>query len=126
MNRLILSLGLVWALIYTANHTVFVRAPSDTKAKVATSTQQVSTDRRIDSWGAYLPHIRPRLPNDPLAYHLSLASRVRSLHAKCKLTQPLLQLQPMLLQLQKRRDQTLGTKRVANRETQPHWRADQC
>lgn len=64
MNRLILSLGLVWALICTANHTVFVRAPSDTKAKVATLTQQVSTDRRIDSWGAYLPHIRPPLPND--------------------------------------------------------------
>jgi hypothetical protein len=64
MKRLILSLGLVWALIYTANHTVFVRAPSDTKAKIATSTQQLSTDRRIDSWGAYLPHVRPPLPND--------------------------------------------------------------
>jgi hypothetical protein len=65
MKRLILFLGLVWALIYTANHTVFVRAPSDTKAKVATSTQQLSTDRRIDSWGAYLPHVRPPLRTQP-------------------------------------------------------------
>ena len=64
MKRLIISLGLAWALIYTANHTVFVRAASDTDAKVATSIEQVSTDRRIDSWGPYLPNVRPPLPDE--------------------------------------------------------------
>jgi hypothetical protein len=64
MKRLIISLGLAWALIYTANHTVFVRAASDTEAKVATSTKQVSTGRRIDSWGPYLPNVRPPLPDE--------------------------------------------------------------
>jgi hypothetical protein len=64
MKRLILSLGLVWALIYMANHTVFVRAASDTEAKVATSTKQASTDRRIDSWGPYLPNVRPPVPDE--------------------------------------------------------------
>ena len=64
MKRLIISLGLAWALIYTANHTVFVRAASDTDAKVATSIEQVSTDRRIDSWGPYLPNVRPPTPDE--------------------------------------------------------------
>jgi hypothetical protein len=64
MKRLIISLGLAWALIYTANHTVFVRAASDTDAKVATTIEQVSTDRRIDSWGPYLPNVRPPLPDE--------------------------------------------------------------
>ena len=64
MKRLIISLGLAWVLIYTANHTVFVRAASDTEAKVATSAKQVSTDRRIDSWGPYLPNVRPPLPDE--------------------------------------------------------------
>ena len=64
MKRLIISLGLVWALIYTANHTVFVGAASDTGAKVASSAKQASTDRRIDSWGPYLPNVRPPLPDE--------------------------------------------------------------
>ena len=64
MKRLIISLGLAWVLIYIANHTVFVRAASDTDAKVATSIKQVSTDRRIDSWGPYLPNARPPLPDE--------------------------------------------------------------
>jgi hypothetical protein len=64
MRRLIISLGLAWVLIYTANHAVFVRAASDTGAKVATSAKQVSTDRRIDSWAPYLPNVRPPLPDE--------------------------------------------------------------
>jgi hypothetical protein len=64
MRRLIISLGLVWALIYTANHTLFVRAAPDTEAEVATSAKQVSADRRIDSWGPYLPNVRPPLPDE--------------------------------------------------------------
>ena len=64
MKRLIISLGLAWALIYTANHTVFVRTASDTEAKLATSTKQVSTNRQIDSWGPYLPNVRPPLPDE--------------------------------------------------------------
>jgi hypothetical protein len=64
MKRLVISLGLAWALIYTANHTVFVRAASDTDANVANSTKQASTDRRIDSWGPYLPNVRLPLPDE--------------------------------------------------------------
>jgi hypothetical protein len=64
MKRLIISLGLAWVLIYIANHTLFERAASDTDAKVATSIKQVSTDRRIDSWGPYLPNARPPLPDE--------------------------------------------------------------
>jgi len=64
MKRLVISLGLAWALIYTANHTVFVRAASETEANVANSTKQASTDRRIDSWGPYLPNVRPPLPDE--------------------------------------------------------------
>jgi hypothetical protein len=87
MKRLIISLGLAWALIYTANHTVFVRAASDTDAKVATSIEQVSTDRRIDSWGPYLPNVRPPLPDEnPQSHHLKLANLARLLHAKSKPT----------------------------------------
>ena len=64
MKRLILSLGLAWALIYTANHTLFLRASSNSEASVATSSKQASTDQQIDSWGPYLPHVRSPLPSD--------------------------------------------------------------
>jgi hypothetical protein len=64
MKRLILSLGLAWALIYTANHTLFLRASSNPEANVATSSKQASTDQQIDSWGPYLPHVRSPLPGD--------------------------------------------------------------
>jgi hypothetical protein len=112
MKRLIISLGLAWALIYTANHTVFVRAASDTDAKVATSIEQVSTDRRIDSWGPYLPNVRPPLPDEnPQSHHLKLANLARLLHAKSKPTQHLMLI---LLPRQKRRVQTLAPKRVGS------------
>ena len=64
MKRLIISFGLVWALIYTANHTVFVGAAPGTETKVAISAKQASTDRRIESWGPYLPNVRPPLPDE--------------------------------------------------------------
>jgi hypothetical protein len=64
MKRVILSLGLIWALIYVANHTLFLRASPNSEAKVATSYKQASTDQRINSWGPYLPHARPPLPTD--------------------------------------------------------------
>ena len=64
MKRLILFLGLVWALIYTANHTLFLRASSNSEAKVATSSKQASTDQQVHSWGPYLPHVRSPLPSD--------------------------------------------------------------
>jgi len=64
MKRLILSLGLAWALIYTANHTLFLRAASNSEATVATSSKQASTDQQVHSWGPYLPHVRSPLPSD--------------------------------------------------------------
>ena len=44
MKRLIISFGTGLGAYLYANHTVFVRAASDTDAKVATSIKQVSTD----------------------------------------------------------------------------------
>ena len=82
MKRLIISLGLAWALIYTANHTVFVRAASDTDAKVATSIEQVSTDRRIVSWGPYLPNVRPPLPDENPAVSPSQTRQPRQVAAR--------------------------------------------
>lgn len=63
MKRLIIFLGLAWALICVANHTVFVRVTSETEVKATTSAAQTSTDRQIDSWGPYLPNVRPPLPD---------------------------------------------------------------
>lgn len=64
MKRLIFFLGLAWALIYTANHTLFLRAASNSEARVATSSRQASTDQQVNSWGPYLPHVRSPLPTD--------------------------------------------------------------
>jgi hypothetical protein len=64
MKRLILSLGIFWALIYTANHTLFMRASSNPEVKIATSSKQASTDQQVNSWGPYLPHVRSPLPSD--------------------------------------------------------------
>ena len=61
MKRLIIFLGLAWALIYLANHTVFVRATSETEVKATTAQ---TTDRQVDSWGPYLPNVRPPLPDE--------------------------------------------------------------
>ena len=88
MKRLIISLGLAWALIYTANHTVFVRAASDTEAKVATSPKQVSTDRRIDSWGSYLPNVRPPLPDEKPTVSPSQPRQTRKVAARQIETDP--------------------------------------
>jgi hypothetical protein len=54
MKRLILALGIGWAFIYVTNHFLLPQEPSKTKFEVATELN-VPTDRRIDSWGAYLP-----------------------------------------------------------------------
>src|SRR6476661_3058137 len=112
MKRLIISLGLAWALIYTANHTVFVRAASDTDAKVATSIEQVSTvdelfrgARIFQTFGRHSP------TKIPQSHHLKLANLARLLHAKSKLTQHLVLI---LLPRQKRRVQTLAPKRVGS------------
>jgi hypothetical protein len=53
MKRLILALGIGWALIYATNHFLLPQEPS--KFEVATELKPVQTDRHIDSWGAYLP-----------------------------------------------------------------------
>ena len=55
MKRLILALGIGWALIYATNHFLLPQEPSKTKFEVATELKLIPTDRRIDSWGAYLP-----------------------------------------------------------------------
>ena len=55
MKRLILALGIGWALIYATNHFLLPQEPSRIKLEVATELKPVPTDRRIDSWGAYLP-----------------------------------------------------------------------
>jgi hypothetical protein len=55
MKRFILALGIGWALIYATNHFLLSQEPSKTKFEVATELKPVPTDRRIDSWGAYLP-----------------------------------------------------------------------
>jgi hypothetical protein len=58
MKRLILLLGIGWALIYVINHMLLPSLSSNTKTEVATVPEPISTDRRIDSWGAYLPQFR--------------------------------------------------------------------
>jgi hypothetical protein len=55
MKRWILSLGIGWALIYATNHFLLPPEPSRTKLEAATELKPVPIDRRIDSWGAYLP-----------------------------------------------------------------------
>src|SRR6476620_12469560 len=55
MKRLILALGIGWALIYATNHFLLPQEPSKTNFEVATELKLVPTDRRIESWGAYLP-----------------------------------------------------------------------
>jgi hypothetical protein len=57
MKRLILLLGIGWALIYVINHMLLPSMPLNTKTEVATAPEPISTDRRIDSWGAYLPQL---------------------------------------------------------------------
>jgi hypothetical protein len=52
MKRLILLLGIGWALIYVINHMLLPSMPSNTETEVATAPELISTDRRIDSWGA--------------------------------------------------------------------------
>jgi hypothetical protein len=59
MKRLILLLGIGWALIYVINHMLLPSMPLNTKTEVATAPEPISTDRRIDSWGAYLPNWGP-------------------------------------------------------------------
>jgi hypothetical protein len=54
MKRLILALGIGWALIYATSHFLFPKNPK-TKFEVATELKPAHPDRRIDSWGAYLP-----------------------------------------------------------------------
>jgi hypothetical protein len=57
MKRLILLLGIGWALIYVINHTLLPSLPSNTKTEVATIPEPISTERRIDSWSANLPQL---------------------------------------------------------------------
>jgi hypothetical protein len=56
MKRLILALGIGWALIYATNHFLLPPEPSRTKLEVATELKPAPKDRLIDSWGSYLPN----------------------------------------------------------------------
>jgi hypothetical protein len=61
MKRLIAALGVGWGLIYATNHLLLPRAP--TESKVAVQSEQTSTNRSINSWGPYLPHVKHPEPN---------------------------------------------------------------
>ena len=56
MKRLILALGIGWALIYATNHFLLPPEPSRTKLEVATELRPAPKDRLIDSSGTYLPN----------------------------------------------------------------------
>ena len=62
MKRLIAAFGLGWALIYATNHLLLPRAP--TESKVAVQSEQSSTNRTINSWGPYLPHVKHLEPSN--------------------------------------------------------------
>src|SRR4029077_13801323 len=64
MKRLILALGIGWALIYATNHFLLPQEPSKTKLEVATELKPAPKDRLIDSWGTYLPNA-PALRDQP-------------------------------------------------------------
>jgi hypothetical protein len=64
MKRLILALGIGWALIYATNHFLLPPEPSRTKLEVATELKPAPKDRPIDSWGTYLPNA-PALRDQP-------------------------------------------------------------
>jgi hypothetical protein len=61
MKRLIAALGVGWGLIYATNHLLLPHAP--TESKVAVQSEQTSTNRSINSWGPYLPHVKHPEPN---------------------------------------------------------------
>jgi hypothetical protein len=62
MKRLIAALGVGWGLIYATNHLLLPHAP--TESKVAVQSEQTSTNRSINSWGPYLPHVKHPEPNN--------------------------------------------------------------
>ena len=62
MKRLIAALGVGWALIFASNHLLLPRAPTETK--VAVQSEQSSTNRTINSWGPYLPHVKHLEPSN--------------------------------------------------------------
>ena len=64
MKRLILALGIGWALIYATNHFLLPPEPSRTKLEVATELKPAPKDRPIDFWGTYLPNA-PALRDQP-------------------------------------------------------------
>jgi len=64
MKRLILALGIGWALIYATKHFLLPHESSRTKLEVATELKLAPKDRLIDSWGTYLPKA-PALRDQP-------------------------------------------------------------
>jgi hypothetical protein len=81
MKRLVLLLGSGWALIYVTNHVLLPSTPSKTKPEVATAPEPISADRRIDSWGAYLPQFgsEPDAHRPPPPSHLRQPREVAAL-----------------------------------------------
>jgi len=115
MKRLILFLGLIWALIYTANHTVFLRASSNLEAKVTTHPSRRLPTSKYTHGG----HIfRTSDRHFPAIFPLSLnrAKLERLLGAKLK---PTLHLQPRLLPRRRHRNQSSAPMPVAMREKRP-------
>lgn len=56
MKRLFLIFGLMWGVIYIANHLVLPRPVSDGAVQPHKPAEQVNARRQIDSWGPYLPN----------------------------------------------------------------------
>ena len=53
MKRLFLIFGLMWGVIYIANHLVLPRPVSDGGVQPHKPAEQVTASRQINSWGPY-------------------------------------------------------------------------
>ena len=62
MKRTLLLLGLVWGTIYALNHAVL---PTIATSQFSRTETQAAVDRKINSWGPYLPGKRAPVPRHP-------------------------------------------------------------
>lgn len=62
MKRILLLLGLVWGTIYALNHAVL---PTIATSQSSRTETQAAVDRKINSWGPYLPGTRTPVPRHP-------------------------------------------------------------
>ena len=62
MKRTLLLLGLVWGSIYALNHAVL---PTIATSQSSRTETQAVVDRKINSWGPYLPGTRTPVPRHP-------------------------------------------------------------